>query len=427
MKKLSCIVSCPISTYSGYGGRSRDFVKALIENYPEWDIKILSQRWGNTRMGYLEDFNDTLFTPLLISSVTYKPDVWIQITVPNEFQSIGKVNIGVTAGVETTICDPSWIEGCNRMDLTLVSSHHARNVFEGIEYSINNTKTNEVQGTLKLQKPVKVLFEGVDETVFKKLSKEESVFSILDSIDESFCFLTVGHWMQGNIGHDRKNIGYTIKSFLETFKNKDRQPALLLKVLQTTSSILDREQVLDKIDVIKRTVRGKLPNIYLLHGELSDEEMNNLYNHGKVKCLVSLTKGEGYGRPMAEFAMTGKPIIASDWSGHTDFLKGEFVSLIPGTLENVDESAAVKNILLKESHWFKPDDSKVADSFRSIFKEYNNFVSRSDLQRNFMVENFTYSKMREELAKILQDYINKIPTEIALQLPKLNLPKLEKL
>lgn len=428
MEKLSCIVSCPISTYSGYGARSRDFVKALLENYPDWDIKILSQRWGNTRMGYLEDFNDTLFTPLLITSLSYKPDIWIQITVPNEFQPVGKLSIGVTAGVETTVCDPSWIEGCNRMDVTLVSSNHAKNVFESIQYDVTNNKVSTGQDTLKIQKPIEVIFEGVDELIFKKLDNQSDNLSILNSIEERFCFLTVGHWMQGKLGQDRKNIGYTIKLFLETFKNKDNQPALLLKVLQTTSSILDREQVLDKIDTIRKTVDGTLPNIYLLHGELSDEEMNYLYNHEKVKCLVSLTKGEGYGRPMAEFAMTGKPIIASNWSGHTDFLKSEFTSLVPGSLENVDDSAVVKNMILKESSWFKPDDKKVTDIFRSMFKEYTTYTSSADLQRRHMKQNFTYTQMKIELNNILEKYISKLPVIMPLQLlPELNLPKLEKL
>jgi len=43
MNKLNCVVSCPADTYSGYGARSRDFLKALIEAKPEWDVKILSQ------------------------------------------------------------------------------------------------------------------------------------------------------------------------------------------------------------------------------------------------------------------------------------------------------------------------------------------------------------------------------------------------
>jgi hypothetical protein len=126
--KKTCIISCPIDTYSGYGARSRDLAKALINLYPDWDIKLLSQRWGNTRFGYLLDHNESDLVSRLIGSFEGTPDVWIQITIPNEFKASGKYNIGITAGIETTVADYTWIQGCNRMNLVLVSSKHSKDV-----------------------------------------------------------------------------------------------------------------------------------------------------------------------------------------------------------------------------------------------------------------------------------------------------------
>jgi hypothetical protein len=165
MKQL-CIISAPIDTYSGYGARARDFVKAIYElKKDEWDITILSQRWGSTPWGYIKD-NESEWSwilPLInyTGQIQRQPDVWIQVTVPNEFQPIGKYNIGITAGIETTICDPSWIEGINRMNLTLVSSNHAKQVFEQSSFQKNDQQGNPVQ-VIKLEKHVDVLFEGVD-------------------------------------------------------------------------------------------------------------------------------------------------------------------------------------------------------------------------------------------------------------------------
>ena len=59
MSKLSLAISCPIDTYSGYGARARDFVKAVLAT-EKYNVQILSQRWGNTRFGYLEDHKDCL-------------------------------------------------------------------------------------------------------------------------------------------------------------------------------------------------------------------------------------------------------------------------------------------------------------------------------------------------------------------------------
>lgn len=415
MKKLTCVVSCPISTYSGYGARSRDFVRALIENYPDWDVKILEQRWGNTRRSYLQDFDDKFFSPLVVDSVNYKPDVWIQITIPNEFKKIGALNIGVTAGIETTICHHTWLQGINNMDVVLASSNHTKEVFDSVSYEV---KIGTNDSTIKALKPVEVLFEGVDTDVYKVLDSKSKTLDLSD-ISESFCFLTVGHWMQGDLGHDRKNIGYTIKAFLETFKNKNTQPALILKTLQATSSILDRDEVLKKINAIRKTVKGDLPNIYLLHGDMSDEEMNLLYNHPKVKCLVSLTKGEGYGRPLAEFASIGKPVIASNWSGQKDFLSKENCLLIGGTLENVHPSAHVKDMLMKESKWFKPDDSEVGHAFRQMFKEYKLFLPKANEHGKYVTENFSYDSMKTKLKSLLDPYVEKIPRQVELQLPNL--------
>lgn len=422
MSKPTVIVSCPIDTYSGYGARSRDFVKALIEQN-KYDVKILPQRWGNTRKGYLKDHNDELFTPLFIPTVNYQPDIWVQITVPNEFQKVGKYNIGVTAGIETTICDGSWLKGCNNMDLVLVSSKHAKQVFESTTFDVQNTQTGQLQGKIKLETKVEVLFEGADlDKYFTTTSKLD-----LSAISEQFCYLLVGHWMQGDFGHDRKNIGYTVKSFLETFKNKSNPPALILKTQTVGTSILDRESILDRIDSIRKTVKGKLPNIYLLHGEISDEEMNWLYNHSKVKVMVSHTKGEGFGRPLLEFSLIGKPIIASGWSGHVDFLDKNYSILLGGKLENVHPSAASKNVILTESQWFTPDDSNVNQAYRSTFKHYKKCLPNAREQKKISKQNFSYAKMKELLGTILETNLPEFPSEIKLTLPKLELPKLEKI
>ena len=257
MSKPLAVVSCPIDTYSGYGARARDFVKALIA-LDKYEVKTLSQRWGNTRFGYLEDHNEDELASTIIPSINKKPNLWIQITVPNEFQRVGEFNIGLTAGMETTLVHQSWIEGCNRMDLILTSSEHSKRVFAEVKYDMKHNQTNQVVKSIKLEKPIEVLREGAD--LDKYFAKPSTTFDLSD-IKESFCYLFVGHWMQGDLGHDRKNVGYTIKSFLETFKNKPSKPALILKTQQVGSSILDKDRILKRIDHIRSAVKGSLLDI----------------------------------------------------------------------------------------------------------------------------------------------------------------------
>lgn len=426
MSKINVAISCPIDTYSGYGARSRDLVKALLKT-GKYDVKILSQRWGNTRFGYLTDHVETELASLIVPQLTAKPDVWMQVTVPNEFQPVGKYNIGITAGIETTICDPSWIEGLNRMDLNLVSSNHAKQTFENSKFNIE--KDGQLQGTVELQKPVKVLFEGADlDKYFETDTKANMEINLdLDSIKESFCFLFVGHWLQGDFGQDRKNVGYMIKAFLETFKNKKKQPALILKTQSANASILDRDNILKKIDDIRKSVKGTLPNIYVLHGEMSDDEINELYNHSKVKAMISFTKGEGFGRPLLEFSLVNKPIIASGWSGHTDFLDPQFSYLLEGQLTKVHKSAAMKNMILQEAEWFTPNDSQVATALRSVFDNYKKYSELAKRQGYRSRTKFSFDKMADKLDSILSENLPEFPKQVQLNMPSLNLPKLQKI
>ena len=427
--KTTVLISAPVDTYSGYGARSRDFIRAVIDAKPDWDVKILAQRWGSTRWGYLEEHNMSELASKVTTQVTQQPDICIQISVPNEFKKIGKYNIGVTAGMETTLCDPSWVKGANNVDLLLVSSEHSKETFLRSRFDVKDNNTGHIREKIQLTTKIEVLFEGADITKYFPTKPSASLTDIektLDSIPEAFCFLTTGHWMQGDIGEDRKNLGFTIKSFLETFKNKKDAPALIMKSHITGTSIMDSEKILDKIDKVRKTVRGKLPNIYLIHGEISDTSMNLLYNHPKVKAFVSLPKGEGFGRPFLEFSLVNKPIIASSWSGQTDFLDKDLVRYVKGDLTNVHKSAVVPNMILKESQWFTPDSMDVGQAYKDIYKHYKQWTVKAKKQGYKNRTEFSYESMRETLKTIL-DTIPVIPKQVEIQLPKLQLPKLKKI
>ena len=423
MNKPLAVVSCPLDTYSGYGARARDFVKALIA-LDKYEVKTLSQRWGNTRYGYLADHKEDTLTSTIIPKISKKPDLWIQITVPNEFQPVGNYNIGVTAGMETTLVHQNWIEGCNKMDLILTSSKHSLDVFKGTRYEMKGNNSNDIIKTIQLEKPVEILLEGAD---LNKYFAEPTTAFDLSAVQESFNYLFLGHWMQGDIGQDRKNVGYMIKAFLETFKNKSSQPGLIIKTQQVGSSLIDKERILNKIDQIRNSVKGKLPNIYLVTGDLTDKQINQLYNNPKVKAMVSFTKGEGFGRPLLEFSLTGKPIIASAWSGQIDFLDKDRALLVGGGLTNVHRSAAVKDMILEQSKWFTPDDAQVGRGLTELYKKYKDYVRPAKQLKNLNKKNFSFEKMVDILKELDSKYVPEFAVQVELKLPKLELPKLQKI
>jgi glycosyltransferase involved in cell wall biosynthesis len=305
------------------------------------------------------------------------------------------------------------------MDLIIVPSEHSKKSLVDTMYNEQDKQTGQLIAQHRIQKPVEILFEGFDETIFG--TDEVAIISELDQIKEEFAFLFVGHWLRGDLGEDRKNVGMMIKTFAMAFKNEKKKPALVLKTSSAGFSVIDRETTIKKI----REVLGKdyksVP-IYLLHGDLTPAEMNGLYGHKKVKAMLNFTKGEGFGRPLLEFSLTGKPVIVSNWSGHLDFLKQGAV-LLEGELKPVHESAA-DQFLLKESQWFNVNISKALSSIKDVYKNYEKYKTASLQLGKQNKQNFGLEKMTKLFDGILNQYgiYNKIqPKFQQLQLPKLKM------
>ena len=428
MNKPLFIISSPFDTFSGYGARARDLIKAIIE-LDRYDVKLIPQRWGETPWGFMDENPEWAFLrehTLTTPQLPKQPEIWMQITVPNEFQPIGKYNIGCTAGIETTIAPAEWIEGCSRMNLILGSSEHTIKVLKDSKFEKRDQQTNQPVGYIEWKGDSEVIFEGANTDVYKPV---KSTFD-LSNIKEEFAYLFVGHWMQGQLGEDRKNVGLLIKAFFETFKNKSKKPALILKTSTVGSSYMDRDELIRRIKLIKDTVKStNLPNVYLLHGEFTDIEMNEIYNHSKVKAMVNLTKGEGFGRPLLEFSLVNKPIITTNWSGHIDYLNPEFVTLLQGTMTKVHPSAA-NNMLLAEAEWFNVDHGHVGHYLKDVFENYKGYAENAKRQGFQSRNKFSFDAMKEKLGKLFTDKIPEFPKNVQLKLPqlkKIELPKLKKI
>jgi len=421
----TAIIASPLQTQSGYGHHAREIVKNVINQKAlSWDIKLLSLPWGATPMNY--PISEDVAKRIIPLPLTQQPDIWIQISVPNELQPVGKYNIGVTAGTEGDICPEAWIDNLNSMQLVIVPSKFTKDVFENTAKQKNKILTTKIE----------VIPEYFNETIYSTKADSainaESVITVLNDIPEQFAFLTVGHWLQGQIGEDRKNIGALIHTFFYTFKNKKNAPALILKTSGATYSVMDRMDIESKVNQIRGMFgNAKLPNVYVLHGELSDDEMNSLYNHPKVKSMLSFTKAEGFGRPLLEFSTTGKPILAPHYSGQADFLNSEHICTLPGSLTQIHPSAQ-SDWLIADAKWFTPDYTQATKLIEDIFKNYKKWLTPAKRQRYFVNTNFTEQAVKLEYDRvfhIINTDLDKLPKPVELKLPqlkKIELPKLQK-
>jgi hypothetical protein len=438
MIKPLILVTAPVETRSGYGNHSRDICQALIE-MDKYDVRIQSVRWGTTPPNALEKDNpihqEIDKRILRQPSMEKQPDLHLHIVIPNEFQPIGKRNIGVTAGIEHTIPPASWVEGCNRMDMTIFTSEFSRNSFTNVRFDKLDSKTKQVAGQLALEKPTEVLFEGADTNIYKQTNEiSDKLKKEFSKIDEDFCFLFVGHWLSGNLGEDRKDIGMMLKVFYTMFKNKKNPPALILKTSGAGFSIMDRNDMMKKINLVKDSMKAdKLPNVYLLHGDLTDEEMNQLYNHPKVKSHISFTHGEGFGRPMLEATLSGKPMIAPISTGQADFLHKEYTAELPHTMTKVPAGAFPKDYGNPEAMWSTVNYGVAGKLIQDVYENYDKYQLKAKKQMIVNKETFSHEAMKQKLDSIISPLIAQVPQAVQLKLPslkkepkKLKLPTLKK-
>jgi hypothetical protein len=428
--KPTLVFQGPIFTRSGYGDHCRDLMKSL-RKMDKYDIKIIPLRWGNTPQNQVDGTTEfgRWMLERVITAIEQKPDVFMQVSVANEFEPKGHYNIGVTAGVETTIAPKDFIDGSNKMDLIIVPSNFTKQNLGGTVYQQKEQATGQVVGEIQTKTPIEVLFEGVDTEIFSKGSGKD----VLANVKEDFNFLIVGHWLKGDLGQDRKDIGMAIKTFATVFQYlpKDKRPGLIVKTSHAGFSVIDREATREKLEGVLKSFGDKCPSVYLLHGDMEEADMSNLYHHPKVKAMISFAKGEGYGRPMAEFTLTGKPILASGWSGQTDFLPVEHSVLLEGSLTTVHESAA-DQFCMKEAQWFTVNYSAAANKIYDVYNNYDGYLEKSKGLRECTLQNFTLDAMHDKFTQIMDTYVRKAPQVVPFNIPKVNsskmqIPKLNKL
>lgn len=432
MSKPMCIFQSPMWTRSGYGDLGLALAKSLYR-YDKFDLQFVPTRWGGCSRKFLtEDITDPveqeLYKRVVRAPINRQPEIFIQCSIPNEFQGPAKYNIGITAGIETTIARPDWVEGLNRMNANLVTSNHAKKVFQEASYAKMDEQTKQVVPgqELKSLKPMETLFWGADMSIYgKDKPSEPKVDAELAVVKEDFNFLFVGQWTGGGLFSDRKDIGGLIKTFLTTFSNLGAKPkpGLIIKTSGAAICNMDKHDMINRLKTVKEIVQREkgttdLPNVYLLYGELTESEMNALYNHPKVKAHISFTHGEGYGMPLLLSTLSGKPVLASNWSGHLDFLDARYCKLLDGEVKPLP-AECVNEWLIKDSSWFNVNYVKAGESMKNCFHYYRPFLDKAEELRKQNVENFSTEAMDKKFWAFLEAHLPKFATEQKLLLPKL--------
>ena len=379
MKKI--FVRGPVLSATGYGEQSRFALRALRSRPDLFDVYIQPIPWGKS--GWIWQDNELRqwmdekikTTQLLLSEKVLAPDISLQITIPNEFEKMCPINIGYTAGIETTKVSAKWLQKGNEMDKILVVSNHGKDTYVNTKIPLNDGRE------YKLNTPVDVVWECTPNP-----DEAESIEGFNPRHD--FNFLVVSQF------GPRKNFANTITWFVEKFQNED--VGLILKTHNKGASIIDLDNVEKSLAAVLEPFPNRKCSVSLLHGDLSEAQMKGLYEHDKVKCLINIAHGEGFGLPLFEAARAGLPIATIPWSGQLDFLQWDGKNLfnaIDCTLKPVSQEAVWDGVIQRDSQWAYADKDAYQACLKHIVENYEDCLEGASELQGKVLEHFNAQRL----------------------------------
>ena len=396
--KKKIFVRAPVLSATGYGEQSRFALRALRSREDLFDVFVQPIPWGKSGWIWQEneerEWIDSRIaeTQILLQQKQLRPDMSLQITIPNEFQRMCPINIGYTAGIETDRVSAEWLQKGNEMDKIIVVSNHGKSTYEGTTATLQNG------AEYRLETPIEVVHETTP------VAEAEEIPGFNPRHD--FNFLVVSQF------GPRKNFENTIKWFVEKFK--DEEVGLVLKTCFKGGSTIDLEHTESRLNGVLRFYPDRKCSVSLLHGDLSEGQMRALYEHDKIKCLVNIAHGEGFGLPLLEAARSALPIITVPWSGQMDFLRHDDVNYFAAVdyeLGFVHADAIWPSVVEKDSKWAYANENSFKLALQLVHEKWDEYKEQATALQSIVSTKFNEEVLYAQFCNSIIDLISEPETD----------------
>jgi len=290
------------------------------------------------------------------------------LTIPYKSQDKA---IGVTVFEADAL--PAWVtEGLNES-------------YKGLIVPSQFTKSNLIRGGLTI--PVEVVDHAIGDWWVKQYRTPE------EKDPTRYVFGFVGYW------NSRKYPMTLVKAYLEAFPNESDDFALLIK----TFNAGDIEQKIKNLTG-NSEVRS---DIWIYDEEWTEEEL--LWGYGLIDCYVSAHKAEGFGLTLAQAALLGKPVIYTDYSAPTEWLKApEHYPVRYDLCEVSDVTPAYANLHFDapDLKWANPTFQHLVDQIKNVAHHKPQYGFEGDTLKAFQ-ERLSWKVVGERFVEAIESIMDK--------------------
>lgn len=362
---MKVMISSSALDNTGYAEFARSWIKALNQ-HPGIDLALdlFSLEPDRAELGEIgKTINE-------LSRKKLNPDVNIITMIPpvfERFKKPGCKNIGLTM-FESTVIPETWTAACNKMDGILVPASWNKEVFRSCGVKV----------------PIEVVMPSIETS--------EKIPDLVRT--KPFKFLAVGQFIP------RKNYDGLIKAYWAAFTGRD-DVELTIKTYRKNRSADENNEISKEINSIKSSLKLKhYPKLNVITATLSSAEMTEL--HKNSNCFVLIPKAEGFGLPFAQAMAQGKPVIATGFSGQTEFMNEKNSFLVKHNLTPTTNAVWFHQFFEGTGFWAEAHLDDLIDKMKSVVDKWDDSMEAKRVQA------FNDIKTRCNTKQIGQDLVEAI-------------------